>query len=219
MALIERKTNIEQATINIERFIDSNKNAVMNGGSSLAFEVTGSIIGDSNGLLAKKLGLRFAGKVGGVVGGVLLQPAVWIITGATPDKVDQGVYGLGVVATIVGSFSLSIAAVCAGVLKGGIDDDIEKRLAEVKRSEKDLHRRFIRPCIHYSSWSGHGLNAMTIATKGGTAWMHPNGLWVYIADAKGKLIINYQPTKAIIVYHPILPLILGSNGRYKWRKN
>jgi hypothetical protein len=28
----------------------------------------------------------------------------------------------------------------------------------------------------------------TIASKGSTAWQHTNGLWIYIMDAKGRLV-------------------------------
>ena len=99
--------------------------------------------------------------------------------------------------------------------KGIVDDDTRRRLSDARSSEPGQHRKFILPCVDYG-WSGQGINAMTIASKGGTAWEHPNGLWAYIVDAKGRLVCNYRPQVAQQIYQPLLPLRPSGDGKFRW---
>ena len=57
---------------------------------------------------------------------------------------------------------------------------------------------------------------MTIAGKGGTAWLHPNGLWVYLIDASGKLVVDFEPKTAVKIYQAKLPLEPLKTGGYRF---
>jgi len=60
------------------------------------------------------------------------------------------------------------------------------------------------------------INATTIASKGGTAWKHPVGLWVYITDIRGYLISDFNPKSAIEIYRPKQPLKRANTGKFYW---
>ncbi|MCA9061589.1 MAG: hypothetical protein KDA96_00940 [Planctomycetaceae bacterium] len=161
--------------------------------------------------------LKNSGKAAaGKIGGILVQPAVWVVTGSTPDAADGFLYGVGVVSTIVGSTIGGVAAGVTGIVKGLVDDETDRQLEGVRLQEPQKYRQFIQATVRYSSFAGQTINAMTIASKGGTAWRHKNGLWVYVTDAKGRLICNYQPKSSIEIYQPILPLERSGDG-FKWR--
>lgn len=68
-------------------------------------------------------------------------------------------------------------------------------------------------------WAGPPINAQTIAGKGGVAWQHPNGLWVYLKleeNGKEVLVCDYKPKKATKIPGPDLPLRLQGK-RFTWR--
>ncbi len=89
------------------------------------------------------------------------------------------------------------ASIVTGIVKAVVDDDIEQRLKAVRNSEKPGHRLSIQPTQYFAS-APSAINAMTIASMGGTAWQHPNGLWVYIT-ADDLLVPNFQPQKSLKV--------------------
>lgn len=59
---------------------------------------------------------------------------------------------------------------------------------------------------------------MTIASRGGTAWLHPVGLWVYVTDSTGRLIVDYQPQLFVKLYQPVVPLERLKNGGFRWHE-
>jgi hypothetical protein len=153
-------------------------------------------------------------KTGNAVAGTMVTPAVWAlnyaVNGKTPDNVDVGLFGLGLAG---GPFA--VASISTGIIKAVIDDQIEVQLREVRLNEEAKYRPYIIPCSKYAS-SGPGINAMAIASRGGTAWQHPNGLWVYIVDASGKLVADFKPKKATKLYQPVWPLKGMGAGKFRW---
>lgn len=153
-------------------------------------------------------------KAGHKIGGVLVTPAVWALNysaqGSTPDKTDVALYATGFFGTLA-----SAGAITTGLVKAAVDDEIDTKLREVQAGEEAKYRPFIKPCYRYAM-NAPQINATTIASKGGTAWKHPNGLWVYITDIYGYLVNDFKPKKAVIVYRPVLPLKQGRNGRFLW---
>lgn len=96
-----------------------------------------------------------------------------------------------------------------------VDDDIDRKLRLVMDSEEPKYRQFIKPCYRYGLMAPQ-INAMTIASKGGTAWKHANGLWVYITDIRGYLIHDFRPRKAVMTYRPKNPLKKAYDGGFIW---
>ena len=153
-------------------------------------------------------------KAGHKVGGVLVTPAVWVLNystqGSTPDKVDVGLYATGFFGA-----TASVAAIGVGIVKAAVDDDMDTRLREIQVGEDPKYRKFIKPCYRYGSMAPQ-INATNIAAKGGTAWKHPNGLWVYITDLRGHLVSDFKPNNFVIVYRPNIPLKQDRNHRFLW---
>ena len=176
-------------TDGITDFLDDNRSAAMSAGSTIA----------SIGVDAGAKGL-----------GKWVSPAVWTLTGEAPSKVDGGLWAIGLIP------GFGIAAAGTSFIKGMVDDDVRRRLEGVKACEPAEKRPFIRPAVDYSMWAGEGINAQTIASCGGTAWEHPNGLWVYLADARGVPVCDYRPAIARTIYRPYLPLSPAGRGRVKW---
>jgi len=148
--------------------------------------------------------------VGQKVGGVLVTPAVWALnhgtSGAVPDEADIGIYAAG--------FLSAGASISVGLLKAHVDDDMNRKLMEVQRNEQSQWAPYIKNCYHFGS-SAAAINAQIIASKGGTAWRHPNGLWVYITDARGRMIKDFKPKVYVIIYQPKEPLV-RKNGKFVW---
>lgn len=146
--------------------------------------------------------------------GSLVTPASWALNyadqGKMPDTTDVGIYGTSLAGGLAGP-----AAIATGIVKAVVDDDMERRLREVRQAEQVKYRGFIKPCYTYSS-APPLISAMKIANSGGTAWLHPNGLWVYITDANGFLVVDFKPNIAIKTYRPKLPLTPAKNGGYLW---
>jgi hypothetical protein len=138
-------------------------------------------------------------------------PAVWAlnyqVNGAKPDAVDWGLWGLS------WSTIMALPATIVGLFKATVDDKTNSEVRQVKLLEGPKYAPFILPCATYS-YNPPAINAMEIASKGGTAWRHSNGVWVYIVDAKGRLVADYRPKNYAVVYQPKLPLSKGKNGKY-----
>lgn len=153
-------------------------------------------------------------KAGHKVGGILVAPAVWALNyttqGSTPDKIDLSLYGMGFMGAVASS-----AAIGVSILKAVVDDDIDIKLRTVRASEDTRYQPLIQPCYRYGVMAPQ-INAATIASKGGTAWKHPNGLWVYITDRRGFLVSDFIPKQAATVYRPKTPMKVGKNGRLLW---
>lgn len=149
-------------------------------------------------------------KIGQKTAGILVTPAVWTLnygtTGAKPDATDAGIYAT--------SFVSVGASIAVGLLKAHVDDDMNQKLAEVRRTEKSSWAAHIKNCYHFGS-AAPAINAQVIASMGGTAWKHPNGLWVYITDARGLMIKDFKPNIYVVIYQPKEPLI-KKNGKFVW---
>ncbi len=175
-----------------------------------AIENHKNIIVSTNSTIAS-IGLTKAGQK---VAGVLVAPAVWALnyasSGSKPGEVDVGLYAMGLFGSIA-----SVAAIVTGTMKAVVDDDIDRKLREVQASEDPRYAKFIKPCYRYGMMAPQ-INATTIASKGGTAWKHPNGVWVYITDIRGYLVHDFKPKTAVITYQPNNPLKKGNNGGFVW---
>lgn len=171
-----------------------------------AFEDHKNFIQSGAGTIAS-IGLD---KIGQKAAGTLITPAVWTLnygaTGTKPDVTDAGIYASGFV-----SFGASIAV---GLLKAHIDDDMIQKLSEIRRTEKPIWAPHIKSCYQFSS-AAPAINAQIIASMGGTAWKHPNGLWVYITDARGLMIKDFKPNVYVVIYQPKEPLV-KKNGKLVW---
>lgn len=141
----------------------------------------------------------------------LVTPAIWLYDyqtkGKAPDTIDVGVLLSG---TVSGP-----ASFVTGVVKSVVDDKIDSKLKHVQSVEPELYRKFIKACYDYSS-SPEKINAMSIASNGGTAWYHPIGIWVYITDINGGYVADYEPVNPAQVFRPYWPLKKGLNGGYRW---
>lgn len=175
-----------------------------------AIENHKNIIQTTSGTIAS-IGLNKAGQK---IGGILVTPAVWVLNystqGTTPDEIDVGLYAAGFFGVLA-----SAGAITTGVIKAVVDDDIDTKLREVQASEQSTYQPFIKPCYRYGMMAPQ-INATTIASKGGTAWKHPNGLWVYITDIKGRLVDDFKPNKSVIMYQPLHPLKSSRKGFFRW---
>ena len=153
-------------------------------------------------------------KAGQKMAGKLLTPAVWAVNyaanGKIPDKIDVGLFGTGLLGGAAGP-----ASIATGIVKAVVDDDMNQRLKIVRNSEKPEFRSGIQPAYHFSL-SPPAINAMTIASMGGTAWQHTNGLWVYITDKSNLLVPNFQPQKFIKIYKPVWPLQPMGGGKFRF---
>lgn len=152
---------------------------------------------------------RYAGKAGGKVGGALVQPVVWIATGTKPDAGDVFLYGAGLV--------VAVPALITGLVKAAVDDHTAKLVAAAAQDEPVKYRPHVKACSDYGFFEqGGAISSMTIASKGGVAWRKKNGLWLYITDAKDRLIADYKPHNCVEVRGPTLPLKPAGSGRFKW---
>lgn len=148
---------------------------------------------------------------------IVVQPAVWALTDADPDTVDYGLYGGGILSGVLGSSLGGAAFALTSVFKGFVDDDLNRRRDAARHSEPERYRAHIRAAYRYGH-AGQGINAMTIASRGGTAWEHPNGIWVYLTDARGHPVSNYVPNVARTIYQPLLPLRPSGPGTFRWHR-
>lgn len=171
--------------------VKDNKNVIQTTGGSIA-----------------SIGLEQAGKK---VAGALVTPATWVLNnvtdGSTPGVVDIGIWLSG--------FLSAPASIVTGFVKAMVDDDIGRKLALIQAKEPPKYARFIKACYNYGIASP-SINAMTIANKGGTAWITSVGLWVYISDIRDNLVADYQPQEFITMYRPVKPYRQRSSGGFDW---
>ncbi|WP_041599035.1 hypothetical protein [Hahella chejuensis] len=143
--------------------------------------------------------------------GKFITPAVWATDYAVnknmPDKADVGIFATG----LFGG-PAAVASTVVGIFKSVLDDDMNAKLRVIKAAEGAPFNEGIKICYHYAS-SAPFINALTIASLGGTCWQHPNGLWVYIVDKNNNLVHNYTPKVAVQIIRPAHPFRMGSNGR------
>lgn len=169
--------------------------------------------GEVAAMAVEKAADSVAGKVAGKVGGAMVQPAIWAISGEQPDAVDIGLWGGGLFASGPAGWAL----LGTGAIKAMVDGSNADKLEEVKRSEPQKYRPGIQIWDDYSTFpSNRAAETMKIASLGGVTWQHPNGLWVFIQDATGKLVCDYQPAVYKEKYFPKLPLDKGAGGRFRW---
>jgi hypothetical protein len=151
----------------------------------------------------EKAGKELLGKVLGGAAGALVQPAVWLLSGKPVQPGDPALY-LG--STMAGLLGAGPAATVTGVFKAVVEDDEDRAIAAAVASEPAKYRPFISSVRNYGA-SGRRIVAMEIANHGGVAWRVDRGAnWAYITDAKGRLVCDYKPAKAVEIYGPILPL-------------
>lgn len=171
--------------------------------------ITGNknVIQTTSGTIAS-IGLEQTGKK---VAGALVTPAIWAVNyggdGSKPGAVDIGIWLAG--------FLSAPASIVTGLLKAAVDDDINRKLALVQSKEPSRSASFIKACSNFGAASP-SINAMTIANKGGTAWITSVGLWVYITDARDHLVADYQPKEFVTLYRPKKPYRAKSSGGFDW---
>ncbi|MCK0149654.1 hypothetical protein MWU54_06445 [Marivita sp. S6314] len=147
----------------------------------------------------------------GGAAGLLVQPVVWAVTGSGPDAADAFIYGTGVAGAFAGAI-LAIPAMATGVVKAGMDDYIGGLVEEARQDELAEVRGGIYGTDDYGFWAANNsITAMTIASKGGVAWKHPNGAYCFIKDASDTLICDFRPKKYTEIFRPILPLKLNGD--------
>lgn len=191
----------------INDFLVNNQNL----GKQIASQVASITLERTGEAAGARLAAELAGKVIGKTAAALVDPAIWIASGNAPDGVDFALWSTGLFGGMV-----AYAAAGVGVIKAIVDDDIDVRLKQAAGCEPTRYRPFIKAAAKFGM-SGETINALSIAAGGGTVWRHPNGLWVFITDAKGRLVCDYQPAVANEVLQPILPLRWNGNG-FRWHK-
>ena len=158
---------------------------------------------------------RALGGMRGGVAGLVVQPAVWALTGTTPDAGDAFIYG----ASAAGVFSslLAAPAIVVGVVKAAVDDATQTLVDQAKAGEDEGVRDGIYSVGDYSfAASGGHIQAMTIASAGGVAWQHPNGVYLFIKDKNGLPVCDFRPRVFRQIYAPELPL-RPVGGGFAWR--
>lgn len=158
---------------------------------------------------------RAIGGARGSVAGLVVQPVVWAVTGNGPDAGDAFIYATGAAGAVAGAI-LVVPATITGVIKAAMDDWIGGMVAEARLDEPEAVRNGIVGTDDYGFWSANNhIEAMSIASKGGVAWQHPNGVYLYIRDANGTPICDYYPRRFRRLYKPLIPL--RTNGdRVSW---
>lgn len=142
----------------------------------------------------------------GNVAGLVVQPVVWAVTGSGPDAGDAFIYAASVGGAAAG-WVLAVPALATGIIKAGMDDYVGGLVEEARQDEPEQVRGGINGTDDYGFWAANNsIYAMTIASKGGVAWKHPNGAYCYIKDASDTLICDYKPQRYSEIYRPILPL-------------
>jgi hypothetical protein len=166
-------------------------------------------------------GLKKAGKAAlGNTVGALVEPAVWVLSGKPPQPGDVALWGGGTVVGLLGGPIGTAAVAITGLVKGLVEDHEDGEVAAAVAKEPEQFRPFIKSVRNYGA-SGRGIVAMTVANHGGVTWRVGRATWVYITDAKGRLVCDYRPAFAYSIYGPELPLrIVGRDGgkiQYRWR--
>lgn len=152
------------------------------------------------------------GGLRGGAAGLIVQPVVWAISGNGPDAADVFIYGTSA-AGVVGGAIVAVPAIVTGVIKNAIDDQNDSRLAEARNDEPRAVRGGMTKADDFSFWASmNHIQAMTIASKGGVCWQHPNGVYTYLEDAAGFAVCDYAPTRWKRLYKPLIPLQRNGDG-------
>jgi hypothetical protein len=161
-----------------------------------------------------------AAGLGGGLAGALVQPAVWVLSGRAPQPGDIPLWLLGTGASLVAGTVGSAASIVTGLVKAAVEDHEDREIAAAVRNEPEKYRPFIKSVRNYGA-SGRGIVAMTIANEGGVTWRVGRATWVYITDARDRLVCDYRPAFAYEIYGPELPLrIVGRRAgkvQFRWR--
>lgn len=152
------------------------------------------------------------GGVRGGVAGLVVQPVVWAVTGNGPDAADSFIYGMGAIGVAAGAI-LAIPAAVTGVVKALVDDHTQELVARAKLDEPLAVRGGIF-CVDEFSFAASGghIQSMTIASSGGVAWQHPNGVYLFLRDAAGLPVCDYRPRSFTRIYKPLIPLQPAGDG-------
>ena len=165
---------------------------------------------------AESISRVLGGGVRGGLAGLVVQPAVWVATGSGPDAGDAFIYGTGAVGVFAGSL-VAIPAIITGAIKAAVDDHTQTLVDEAKLGERQQVRNGILPVGDYDFWaSARHIQSMEIASRGGVAWQHPNGAYMFIKDANGYPVADFRPNVYSRIYHPHLPLRIARPGRVRW---
>ena len=148
-------------------------------------------------------------KIGKTVAGNLVTPAVWVLNsaakGSSPSLVDVGIYASG--------FVSAPAAIAVSTVKALVDDNIYKKVEEIKLQHAVKYRPFIQPVQNYGSDQPF-IIALSIASAGGTAWQGQNRQWVYLTDATGLLVPDFKPNKFFQAIQPNYPFQFNDKKEY-----
>lgn len=160
-----------------------------------------------------------AGKAAlGSIGGALVQPAVWVMSGKSPQPGDIELWGMGTLVGLAGPIGAG-ATIVTGLMKATLEDREDRIIAEAVAREPERYRPFISSVRNYSA-QGRGIAAMVVASHGGVTWKVSRSTWVFIRDAGGRLVCDYEPAYAMEIYAPDLPLRVGTRTggtiRYHW---
>jgi hypothetical protein len=154
------------------------------------------------------IGLEKLGK--GPVGAVI-SPATWLYNykaqGSKPSSVDVSYWGISLAGGIFAPVALAAAYV-----KSLVDDDLQRKVLEVRRSEAGSP--FNQGILALTGWGPPSSFAGKFANAGGTTWQHSNGLWVSVVDGKGRMIPNFRPSVYTAIVRPIWPLQAAPGGGY-----
>lgn len=158
---------------------------------------------------------RAIGGASGTVAGLLVQPVAWAVTGDGPDAADSFIYGAGAAGAVAGSL-IAIPALLTGALKALVDDSTTRLVEAARLDEPESLRGGIQSVGEFSFFaSGGHIQAMEVASRGGVAWQHPNGVYLFLRDANGLPVCDYLPRRFRRIYRPHIPLQLnGSRVRY-----
>lgn len=192
---------------------------VFEANSKLATGISSVVASETLANLAKsaaKAGKPF--KAGALTfGSLVVDPALWLYSGDGPGAADVAIWLFGAAATLSGKAAAAPAGIAANIAKAAIDNANDKKLQEAMRSEPFEKAPYMDLCSNYPFWSnGAMIDAMTIANAGGVAWQHTNGYWVYMKDASGRLVCDYEPKVFTKVLCPVLPLEPDGKGGFKW---
>lgn len=177
-------------------------------GAQKTIEDNRNIFITANQTLAS-VGLDKLGKSGY---GNLVAPATWLVdnrvNGNTPGLNDIGIW-------LTGVFISGGASTITGFWKAKVDDSIAMQFKQAVAKEPTKVAQHMEPC--YNTFYGPPqINAIKFASKGGTAWQHPNGLWICVKDADGRPVIDYEPKNYKTLIRPKFPLVKGTNGLYRY---
>ncbi len=186
----------------ISDYINNSCNVGKESGQIIASIGMGAI-GDS----MKAKGRAVAGKMAGVAG-ELVTPAVWVLSGKQPQPGDVAFWLAGAAA---GQIAGAIPGAIVGMLKAVTEDHEDAAIANAVRREPAMYRPFIKSVRDYGA-AQRAIVAETIASHGGVAWRVDKSVWVYIADAKGRLVCDYEPFYSLATNGPVLPLQITSRG-------